>query len=102
MTTPDPYPSYTSAAIDAITEAVRTEHDLAGWLSSVLVYAAARLGSLDALTDGRPGSWEAALVDRLARGLAFDDAGLQVYAEDDRRRREAGMAAETGEDGSDG
>jgi hypothetical protein len=80
-------PDYTTAAVDAITEAARRERDLGGWLSLVLVYAAARLGSLDALTSGRPGSWEASLVDHLARGLVPDDAGLRPYAEDDARRR---------------
>lgn len=90
MTTPAPFPAYTSAAIDAITEAVEHEHDFGGWLSMVLCYAAARHGSLDALTAGRPGSWEAADVDHLARGLVFDDAGLQVYGGEDRRRREGG------------
>jgi hypothetical protein len=91
MTIPDPYPPYTAAAIDALTEAVRTERDFPGWLSAVLVYTAARRGSLDALTDGRPGSWEAALVDRLARGLAADDEDLRWYADDDRaRQRQAG------------
>lgn len=89
MTTPPPLPPYTSAAIDAIEAAARAETDLGGWLSAVLTYAAARLGSLDALTDGRPGSWEAVHVDHLARGLAFDDEGLRWYAEDDRMRREA-------------
>jgi hypothetical protein len=84
-----PHPPYTSAAIDAVTEAVRREHDFGGWLSAVLAYAAARLGSLDALTAGRPGSWEAAYVDSLARGLVFDEDGLRSYAEDDRRRRAA-------------
>jgi hypothetical protein len=88
--TPAPFPLYTAAAIDAITEAVAQEHDFGGWLSAVLVYAAARCGSLDSLTAGRPGSWEAAHVDHLARGLAFDDEGLRWYAGDDQLRREAG------------
>lgn len=70
---------YTGRAVEVVTEAARTEHDFGGWLSLVLVRAAARLGSLDALTAGRPGSWEAELVDRLARGLAFDDEGLAAY-----------------------
>jgi hypothetical protein len=90
MTTPDPHPPYTSAAIDAVTEAVEAEHDFGEWLSRVLAYAAARAGSLDALTAGRPGSWEAALVDQLVRGLVFDDADLARYAEADRAREAAG------------
>ena len=83
---PPPLPPYTSAAIDAITDAARTEHDLGGWLSLVLAYTAARLGSVDALTAGRPGSWEATHVEELARGLVFDDGDLQWYAEDLERR----------------
>jgi hypothetical protein len=70
---------YTDRAVDAVTAAVRAEHDFGGWLSLVLVRAAAQLGSLDALTAGRPGSWEAALVDQLARGLALDDDDLTAY-----------------------
>lgn len=71
--------SYTDEAVAAVTAAVRAEHDFGGWLSLVLCRAAATLGSLDALTQQRPGSWEAELVDRLARGLAFDDEGLAAY-----------------------
>ena len=70
---------YTGQAVEAVTAAARAEHDFGGWLSLVLVRAAARLGNLDALTTGRPGSWEATLVDQLARGLAFDDEGLAAY-----------------------
>jgi hypothetical protein len=83
----EPHPPYTAVAIDAIAEAVDAERDFGGWLSLVLVYVAARKGSVDALTAGRPGSWEAAHVDHLARGLVFDDGQLQWYLEDDRRRR---------------
>ena len=83
----DRHAPHTAAAIDAITTAIDLEHDFPGWLSLVLVYAAARKGTLDALTAGRPGSWEAADVDHLARGLAFDDEGLRHYADSDRARR---------------
>jgi hypothetical protein len=72
---------YTDRAVEAVTTAARAEHDFGGWLSLVLVRAAAQLGSLDALTQQRPGSWEAELIDRLARGLAFDDEGLADYRE---------------------
>jgi hypothetical protein len=58
---------YTAQAVAAITDAARAEADLPGWLSLVLVLAAAQLGSLDALTAGRPGSWEAGHMDALAR-----------------------------------
>jgi hypothetical protein len=90
MTTPDPHPPYTAAAIDAIEAAARSEHDFGDWLSAVLAYAAARLGSVDALTAGRPGSWEAGHVDHLVRGLVSDDEDLRWYAEDDRKRRGEG------------
>jgi hypothetical protein len=72
---------YTDQAVEAVTAAARDEGDFGGWLSLVLVRAAAQLGSLDALTERRPGSWEAGLVDQLARGLAFDDEGLAAYRE---------------------
>ena len=72
-------PAYTDQAVAAVAAAAAAEHDLPGWLSLVLRRAAAQLGSLDALTAGRPGSWEAELVDRLARGLAGDDEGLAAY-----------------------
>jgi hypothetical protein len=70
---------YTAQAVAAVTAAARAEHDFGGWLSLVLVLAAAQLGSIDSLTAGRPGSWEAALVDQLARGLAGDDGGLAHF-----------------------
>jgi Helix-turn-helix len=58
---------YTSRAVDAITQAARAEYDFGGWLAGVLA-AAGRLGSSDALIQGRPGSWEASLVDQLVKG----------------------------------
>jgi hypothetical protein len=64
---------YTQAAVEAVTQAAQEEHDFAGWLAAVLASAAASLGSSDALTAGRPGSWEAALVDQLVKGTAGDD-----------------------------
>jgi hypothetical protein len=75
----DPGDQYTAWAVAACVVAVMETGDFAGWLSLVLVLAAAQLGSLDALTEGRPGSWEADLVDRLARGLAGDDDGLAHF-----------------------
>ena len=66
MTAPD----YTRQAAAAITEAARSEHDFAGWLAHVLAAVAGRLGSSDALIEGRPGSWEASLVDQLVKGTA--------------------------------
>ena len=61
-------PAWTRQAVDAITEAVEHEHDFAGWLADVLARVAAVQGSSGALTAGRPGSWEAALVDQLVKG----------------------------------
>jgi hypothetical protein len=80
---------YTTRAVEALTEAVRGEADFGGWLSLVLVLAAAQTGSLDDLTAGRPGSWEAEHVDQLARGLAFDDEGLADYRAAAATRQEA-------------
>jgi Helix-turn-helix len=67
----------TSRAVEALTRAARTEHDFAGWLASVLAQVAGQLGSSDALIEGRPGSWEADLVDRLVKGtVGWDDKYL--------------------------
>jgi hypothetical protein len=72
--------TYTVAAVEAVTAAVRAEHDFAGWLAGVLAAAAAALGSSDALTQGRPGSWEADLVDRLVKGtVGYGDEDLAGY-----------------------
>jgi fructose-1-phosphate kinase PfkB-like protein len=60
--------SYTEHARDAFLEAAHTEHDFGGWLAAVLSSVAADLGSSDALTAGRPGSWEADLVQQLVKG----------------------------------
>jgi hypothetical protein len=69
--------AYTGPAVHAITQAARAEHDFAGWLAQVLAAAAGRLGSSDALTEGRPGSWEASLVDQLVKGtVGYDDQYL--------------------------
>jgi hypothetical protein len=59
---------YTGSAVNAITQAARAEHDFAGWLAQVLAAAAGQLGGSDELTIGRPGSWEASLVDQLVKG----------------------------------
>lgn len=75
-------PPYTAAAIRAVTEAADAEHDFAGWLARVLAAVAAAKGSSAALTAGRPGSWEASLVDQLVKGtVGWDDAHLGDYAE---------------------
>jgi hypothetical protein len=59
--------TYTDRAAAATLEAARTEHDFGGWLAGILARTAAELGSTDALTARRPGSWEADLVQRLAK-----------------------------------
>jgi len=70
-------PAYTRSAVKAVAQAVEREHDFAGWLADVLARVAARKGSSDALTAGRPGSWEASLVDQLVKGtVGYDDEYL--------------------------
>ena len=72
--------TYTTQAATAVLEAAQAEHDFSGWLAQVLAIAAAQLGSGAALTAGRPGSWEAALVDQLIRGtVGPDDEALSYY-----------------------
>ena len=83
MTTPEQ--TYTDRATTAIARAVREEHDFGGWLAQVLATAAAELGSTAALTAGRPGSWEADLVQQLVRApSAWDDDYLADYAKEPR------------------
>ena len=83
MTTPEQ--SYTDRAATAILDAVREEHDFGGWLAEVLATAAAELGSTSALTAGRPGSWEASLVQQLVHGtVGWDDQNLAYYAKEPR------------------
>ena len=70
-------PPFTRQAVEAIARAVDTEHDFAGWLAAVLAEVAAIKGSSEALTAGRPGSWEASLVDQLVKGtVGYDDEYL--------------------------
>lgn len=73
---------YTRTAHAAIRAAAESEHDFAGWLADILARAAADLGSTYALTAGRPGSWEADLVQRLVKGtVGSDDEYLTDYRE---------------------
>lgn len=77
MTAPD----YTRSAVEVLTAAVEAEHDFAGWLADILARVAAIKGTSDALTAGRPGSWEAALVDQLVKGtVGYDDEYLPEAA----------------------
>jgi hypothetical protein len=83
MTTPEQ--TYNDRAVTAILDAIREEHDFGGWLAGVLATAAAELGSAAALTAGRPGSWEADLVQQLVRGtVGWDDDYLANYAKEPR------------------
>jgi hypothetical protein len=71
----------TATADPAYTRAVEHEHDFAGWLADALARVAAAKGSSDAITAGRPGSWEAALVDQLVKGtVGYDDEYLTERA----------------------
>jgi hypothetical protein len=77
--------NYTNRAATAVVDAVRDEHDFGGWLAGVLATAAAELGSTAALTAGRPGSWEADLIQQLVRGtVGWDDDYLANYAKEPR------------------
>ena len=73
---------YATNACRAILQAARAEHDFGGWLVGVLASVSAQLGSTDALTAGRPGSWEADLVQQLVKGtVGYDDDYLADYRE---------------------
>jgi hypothetical protein len=72
---------HTVTAVAAVIDAARREHDFGGWFADVLACVAAQLGSSAALTAGRPGSWEAALVRQLLAGtVGEDDEMLGDYA----------------------
>jgi hypothetical protein len=67
----------TDRAVETLLRAARTEHDFADWLAQVLAQVAGQLGSSNALVEGRPGSCEADLVDRLVKGtVGYDDEYL--------------------------
>ncbi len=73
---------YTTDAHRAILQAIRDQHDFGGWLAGVLASVSADLGSTFALTAGRPGSWEADLVQQLVKGtVGNDDDYLADYKE---------------------
>jgi hypothetical protein len=80
-----PKQNYTDRATSAVLDAVRDQRDFGGWLAQILATAAAELGSTDALTAGRPGSWEADLVQQLVRGtVGWDDDYLAQYSKERR------------------
>ena len=64
---PEPM-DYTAFAGAAVLAAAAAEHDFGGWLAEVLEGVARDLGGSEALVAGRPGSWEAEHVRRLAAG----------------------------------
>lgn len=71
---------YTPKASTAVLAAARAELDFAGWLAAVLAQVASELGCSDAITAGRPGSWEADLVQQLIKGtVGYDDELLSDY-----------------------
>jgi hypothetical protein len=73
---------YTKDARRAVLHAVRDEPEFGRWLASILASVAAELGSTFALTAGRPGSWEADLVQQLVKGtVGCDDDYLNTYKE---------------------
>lgn len=60
-------PEYTRQAVAAIRQAVEDQRDFPGWLSIVLATVAKDLPyGAYSLIEGRPGSWEAPHVERLA------------------------------------
>ena len=76
---------YTRPAHDAILAAAKCEHDLGGWLAEVLASVAADLGLSYALTAGRPGSWEADLIQHLVKGtVGWGDEYLGDYQQPSR------------------
>jgi hypothetical protein len=66
------------AAIRALTALAReTEHDFPGVIARVLAQVAGNLGSSDALTESRPGSWEASFIEQLVKStVGYDDRYL--------------------------
>ena len=68
---------YTRKAIEAIAAAADSEHDFSGWLASVVSEVVSRKGWN--ATEGRQGSWEAALVERLIQGTLGD---VPLYGKD--------------------
>lgn len=75
-------------AVEILTQAVRLDRprsaggvepgDFAEFVASVLAAVAANVGSVERLTTGRPGSWEADLIHQLAYGTVGDDPDTLV------------------------
>lgn len=81
--------SYTRAAAHAIADAVDAEHSFPEWLATILAAVAARQGNSYDLIAGRPGSWEALLVDSLVKGTV--GAGEEYLADYRRTAIELGL-----------
>lgn len=78
-------PEYTRQAVAAIRAAVNDQQDFPGWLAVVLATVAKDLPQGPyGLIAGRPGSWEAEHVERLADvGVTFDlTEGAPARAQD--------------------
>ncbi len=75
-------------AVEVLTKAVRLTRprgdgstepdDFADFLAWVLAAVAANVGSVWRVTEGRPGSWKADLVDQLVRGTVGHDPDLET------------------------
>ena len=75
------FTDYTDRGRQTIVGAVRAERDFGGWVAGVLAAAAAELGSPYSLTAGRPGSWEADLIQHLVKGrVGWGDQSLHDHA----------------------
>ncbi|MFB4265343.1 hypothetical protein [Nonomuraea sp. GTA35] len=74
---------YGRRAVDALKAAVALEPDFPGWLAATLAtVAATQPEGSHTLIEGRPGSWEAGLVQRLLAGtVGEDDEYLDSYRE---------------------
>ena len=82
--------TYWQQAVAALTSAARMTRTVAGqiepadfsdFLASALAAVAANLGSVEAVTAGRPGSWESSLVAQLLGGtLGYDPAMSDLLA----------------------
>lgn len=82
---PLPTPEQERAVTDVIVQAATCGLDFPGWMARILATAAARLGSVHALLESRPGSWEAHDLRQLLIGtVGEDDAYLDQYRESGR------------------
>jgi hypothetical protein len=64
--------AHTDALAATLAAVAREGHDLADLLSAALARVAVELGSVEALTAARPGSWEAGHVEALAGPARYE------------------------------